>query len=206
MPTVHLLRHGHVHNPEGILYGRLPDFRLSATGEEMARVAAAHLKAAGYDVARVVASPLLRAQQTAQPIGEAFGVAVETDERLIEAGNSFEGLRIHPIAKFLVHPQRLWAVRNPCRPSWGEPYVEQRDRMIAAVLDAARAEPARDTVLVSHQLPIWVTRLSVEGRRLAHDPRKRQCALGSLTSLAIEDGKVIGVGYSAPLSTGPEST
>jgi broad specificity phosphatase PhoE len=206
MPIVHLLRHGHVHNPDQILYGRLPDFRLSAAGEEMARVAAAHFKAAGNDVARVVASPLLRAQQTAKPIAEAFGVPVETDERLIEAVNSFEGLRVSPIAKLLWHPKRLWSVRNPFRPSWGEPYVEQRDRMMAAVLDAARAEPERETVLVSHQLPIWVTRLSAEGRHLAHDPRKRECALGSITTLRIEDGKVIGVGYSTPLSSDPVPT
>ncbi len=202
MPIVHLLRHGHVHNPDRVLYGRLPDFRLSAAGEQMARAAAAQFKGGGHDVARVIASPLLRAQQTARPVAEAFGVDVETDERLIEAGNSFEGLRMHPIVKLLLHPKRLWLVRNPFRPSWGEPYTEQRDRMMAAVLDAARAEPERETVLVSHQLPIWVTRLGVEGRHLAHDPRKRQCALGSITSLTIEDGKVVGVGYSTPLSSG----
>jgi broad specificity phosphatase PhoE len=206
MPMVHLLRHGHVHNPDGILYGRLPEFRLSSAGLQMARVTAAYLKENGHDIARVVASPLLRAQQTAQPVGEAFGVAIETDGRLIEAGNLFEGLRVHPIVRLLLHPQRLWWVRNPCRPSWGEPYVDQRERMIAAILDAARVQPERETVLVSHQLPIWVARLSVEGKRLPHDPRKRQCALASLTSFSVEGGKIVGVGYSSPASGVETST
>ena len=34
--VVHLLRHGEVHNPEKVLYGRLPGYRLSETGEAMA--------------------------------------------------------------------------------------------------------------------------------------------------------------------------
>jgi broad specificity phosphatase PhoE len=38
--TVHLLRHGEVHNPDGVLYGRLPGFRLSDLGERQAQAAA----------------------------------------------------------------------------------------------------------------------------------------------------------------------
>ena len=34
--TIHLMRHGEVHNPEGVLYGRLPGYHLSALGREMA--------------------------------------------------------------------------------------------------------------------------------------------------------------------------
>jgi broad specificity phosphatase PhoE len=200
MPIVHLLRHGHVHNPGHVLYGRLPNYRLSAVGEEMAHAAADALKDDGHDIARIVSSPLLRAQQTARALGDAFGIPIETDDRLIESANSFEGEKVRPIAKWLLHPTRLWSVRNPFRPSWGEPYAEIRDRMMDAVFDAARVEPTRETVLVSHQLPIWITRLAAEGRRLAHDPRKRSCSLASLTSLTIEEGKVVDVQYSTPAS------
>lgn len=198
MPVIHLLRHGHVHNPERVLYGRLPEFRLSDAGQEMARAVARHLKAEGRDIRRVVASPLLRAQQTARAIADEFGLKVETDERLIESENSFQGERMRPFARFLVRPRRLWSIRNPVRPSWGEPYVEQKDRMIAAVMDAARAQPEGETVLVSHQLPIWVTRLAAEGRRLAHLPGSRRCALASLTSLTVESGEIVKVDYAQP--------
>ncbi len=198
MPVIHLLRHGHVHNPDGILYGRLPGYSLSTAGREMAKAAARYLKDNGHDVVRVVSSPLERAQETARAVAEAFGCAVETDERLIEADNSFEGENVRPFAKYLVRPRRLWSLRNPFRPSWGEPYTEQRDRMMAAVLEAAEREPERETVLVSHQLPIWVVRLASEGRRLAHDPRHRQCSLGSLTSLTVEDGAIVACGYAEP--------
>ncbi|MGB6070963.1 MAG: histidine phosphatase family protein, partial [Rhodococcus sp. (in: high G+C Gram-positive bacteria)] len=60
---VHVLRHGEVHNPKGILYGRLPGFKLSVTGQSQARSVADAL--AGHDITHVVASPLLRAQETA---------------------------------------------------------------------------------------------------------------------------------------------
>ena len=33
---IHLVRHGEVHNPEGILYGRMPGYGLSQRGFEMA--------------------------------------------------------------------------------------------------------------------------------------------------------------------------
>jgi broad specificity phosphatase PhoE len=45
--TVHLLRHGEVYNPDGVLYGRLPEFHLSELGREMARMLAEHFSATG---------------------------------------------------------------------------------------------------------------------------------------------------------------
>ena len=67
--VVHLMRHGEVHNPDGILYGRLPGYLLSELGREMADTVARFL--ADHDVVRVVASPLERAQETAGPIAAA---------------------------------------------------------------------------------------------------------------------------------------
>jgi broad specificity phosphatase PhoE len=196
--TVHLLRHGEVHNPDGVLYGRIAGYRLSERGQRMARRVAEHLSDGGRDVAAVVASPLQRAQETAQPVATAFGVELATDDRLIEAGNTFEGTTIGKRPAQLVHPRywaRLW---NPLRPSWGESYAEQVVRMRGAVADARRAHAGHEVVLVSHQLPVWVTRRSFEGRRLAHDPRRRECALASLTSLRFEDDRFAGLHYTEP--------
>ena len=198
MPTVHLVRHGHVHNPDKILYGRLPEFRLSDAGEEMARAVAEYFVAQGADVGRVVASPLTRAQQTAAPIAAAFGLPIDTDDRLIEAANDYEGGPLQSGPKDFLHPRNWWGLRNPSRPSWGEPYSEQRDRMWAAITDAAAANPEHETVMVSHQLPIWVARMTFEKRRFLHDPRSRECALGSVTSFPIEDGEPVAMTYATP--------
>jgi broad specificity phosphatase PhoE len=206
--VVHLLRHGEVDNPGKVLYGRLPGYRLSADGEAMAEKAAGWFAESSVDrkIVHLVASPLERAQQTARPIGELLGLPVQTDERLIEAGNAFEGLHVGVGDGALRVPRHWWKLRNPFRPSWGEPYVEIAARMLAAV------EAARDTargaaaVLVSHQLPIWTLRMHVEGRRYWHDPRRRQCGLASVTSLTYDGDRITRVDYAEPAgATDPDA-
>jgi len=194
--VVHLLRHGEVHNPTGVLYGRLPDFHLSDLGREMAELVAAHL--AAHDLVAVVASPLDRAQETAAPIAAAHGLAVTTDDRLIEADNYFEGKTFGVGDGSLKYPKHWLKLVNPFRPSWGEPYQEVAERMLAAVADARVSARGHEVVIVSHQLPVWTTRSSLEGRRLWHDPRKRQCSLASLTSLTFYADELESITYSEP--------
>lgn len=194
--TVHLLRHGEVHNPDGILYGRLPGFRLSPLGEQMAVAAAKAL--ADRDIVAVVSSPLERAQQTAEPLATQFGLAADTDERLTEGGNYFEGKRFGVGDGALRHPQNWWVLRNPFRPSWGEPYLTIASRMTAALHAARQAARGHEAVCVSHQLPIWTLRQHLSGHRLWHDPRRRQCALASLTSFVFDEERLVGIEYTEP--------
>jgi broad specificity phosphatase PhoE len=202
--VVHLLRHGEVFNPEKVLYGRLPGYRLSETGEAMALAAAEWL--ADRDVRHLVSSPLERAQQTAAPIATALDLPVTLDDRLIEAGNAFEGLRVGVGDGALRQPQHWWKLRNPFRPSWGEPYVEIAARMLAAVEAARDVARGSAAVLVSHQLPIWTLRLHLEGRRYAHDPRRRQCGLASVTSLTYDGDRFVRLGYAEPAgATDPDA-
>jgi len=193
---VHLVRHGEVANPEGILYGRLPGFLLSDDGEMMAKNAASFL--AGRDVTLVRSSPLERAVQTAEPIAAQFSLPIEADERLIEPWNHFEGLTVGVGDGSLRAPRHWIYLRNPFRPSWGEPYKDVAARVLAAASDAAKAARGHEAVCVSHQLPIWVTRRFAEGRRLWHDPRRRQCALGSVTSLTYHADQLVSVAYAEP--------
>ena len=193
---VHLVRHGEVHNPTGVLYGRLPGFRLSTAGEEMAIIAAKAL--AGRDVRVVRSSPLDRAIQTARPIADLYGLEIEVDDRLIESANIFEGKTFGVGDGALRRPGNWRHIRNPFRPSWGEPYTEVAARVLAACGDARVAAAGGEAVLVSHQLPIWVTRRAVEGRRLWHRPDRRECALASITSFVYEDANIARVDYSEP--------
>ncbi len=193
--VVHLLRHGEVFNPSGVLYGRMPDYHLSELGREMAQRAAEALS--GNDVAIVTASPLDRAQETALPVAESHGLSVGVDADLIEADNVFEGKKITP-EELLKNPSYWRHLVNPFTPSWGEPYLEIAGRMRSAIGRAREQARGREAVLVSHQLPIWVARLDFEGRRFAHDPRKRQCSLASLTSLHFDDNTMTAVVYTEP--------
>jgi broad specificity phosphatase PhoE len=194
--VVHLVRHGEVHNPRGVIYGRIPGYHLSEDGVLMAKAAADFL--APRDVTVLRCSPLDRAVETAAPIAQQFGLEAVTDDRLIEPWNHFEGIAFGVGDGSLRHPAHWVALRNPFRPSWGEPYKDVAARVMAAVRDAAAAARGHEAVCVSHQLPIWVTRRVLEGKRLWHDPRKRECALGSVTSLTLSGDRVVNVSYAAP--------
>ncbi len=194
--VVHVLRHGEVHNPEGVLYGRLPGFRLSDRGEQMAERVAKSMQE--RDVTYIVSSPLERAQQTAAPIAAVHGLEIATDERLIEAGNVFEGQRVGVGDGVLRQPKAWRHLWNPFTPSWGEPYDQLAGRMSAAVIAAREQARGHEALIVSHQLPIWISRLSHEDRRLWHDPRKRECSLASLTSLRFEGDRLVAVEYAEP--------
>ena len=197
--TVHLVRHGEVHNPDHVLYGRLPGFRLSALGEQMARSAAEAL--AGLDVRAIWSSPLERAVQTAVPIAETFGLDVVSDVRLIESSNVFEGT-----SKAWTTPAGWRYLYNPFRPSWGEPYREVATRVLAACADARVAATDGHAVLISHQLPIWIARLSAEGRRLWHRPDRRECALASITSFTYDGDRIVNVSYREPAGSAGRRT
>ncbi len=193
---VHVMRHGEVHNPEGILYGRLPGYHLSERGRAQAQAVADAL--VGNDIVAVIASPLQRAQETATPIAVRHGLALGTDPDLIESLNYFEGKRMSPGDGVWRHPKVWWQVRNPFTPSWGEPYKQIAARMAAAV-DRARVEAeGHEAVCVSHQLPVETLRRSMQGKRLPHDPRRRQCNLASLTTLTFDGERLVDVFYSEP--------
>jgi broad specificity phosphatase PhoE len=192
---VHLLRHGEVHNPAHVLYGRLPGYHLSANGREMAVAAADFF--AERPVVALFASPLERAQETARPVAERLNLKITTDDRLIESENVLEGKTIS-LRQLAVNPANWRYLWNPFTPSWGEPYQKIANRMWA-VVERARGEAAgHEAVCVSHQLPIWTTRLHAEHKRLWHNPNSRECGLGSVTSFTFDGEDLTSVSYAVP--------
>jgi broad specificity phosphatase PhoE len=168
----------------------------------MAQRVGEHFTGGDFTVRALVRSPLLRTAETIAPLASALGMEPREDPRVIEAANRFEGQ--HAGAANFLQLKNLPLVYNPLRPSWGEPYTAQVVRMRAAMatlrreLEAIARDESLDTVdgvIVSHQLPIWVTRLAAQGRPLVHDPRRRECALASVTTFTYEGGKLAGVHY-----------
>ena len=100
--AIHVLRHGEVENPEKILYGRQPGWRLSSRGQEMAQVVADW--SSNLDLGAIHASPLQRAQETAAPIAAKHNLQIKTDDNLIEAANIFEGKKFELGSGVLRHP------------------------------------------------------------------------------------------------------
>ena len=192
---IHLVRHGEVNNPNGVLYGRLGGFGLTDRGHEMAAVVGKFFQ--NRPVSAVVSSPLTRATQTAVGIADATGCTVTTDDRVIEGANRFEGSRVSPqtlLSDPTIWP-RLW---NPLRPSWGEAYRSVAERMMAAMAEAANGVDSGEVVIVSHQLPIWIVHRRVAGLSLHHSPKKRRCSLCSVTSFQQVGASVAEVSYVEP--------
>jgi len=195
--TIHFVRHGEVHNPEKILYGLQPGWRLSDRGKEMAAVIGQW--STKLDLGAIHASPLQRAQETVAPIIAKHKLSLTTDKNLIEASNVFEGKKFELGSGVLRHPTSWRYLYNPWKPSWGEPYDQLISRMLKGLFAARDAAGGKDAICVSHQLPIWILRSAVEGRRLLHDPRKRECTLASVTSFELDsEGMISSVSYSEP--------
>ena len=197
---IHLVRHGEVYNPSGVLYGRLPNFHLSDKGKLMAEAAAKELHKQGFPIQAIFTSPLLRTQESAKPIEELFKLDAKTEENLIEPWNVFEGRKLS-VRAVAVRPHWWWHFRNPAKPAWGESFKEIIARMEEVIQQAANSVKSGDVVLVTHQLPIWVMHLHLAGERLMHDPRKRRCSLSSITSFQFEDGKLTEIGYLEPAAS-----
>ena len=196
--VVHLVRHGKVQNPDAILYGRLPGFGLSEVGRAMAERLGEHF--ADVPLTHLRCSPLQRARETMEPVARNHpDLSIVTDERVIEAANYFEGRNFGRFNQLLLLPQNLWQLRNPLRPSWGEPYTSIVARVRLALTDAASAAgDGGQALIVMHELPIWISRLAAEGRSLVHDPRKRECRLASVTSFTLIDDRIVAVDYTEP--------
>lgn len=194
---IHLVRHGEVHNPGGVLYGRLPHFRLSERGHEMAALAAEALKEKDVKIGAIYTSPLLRTQESAAHIEKLFGIDAKTDERLIEPHNIFEGRKLSA-RTIAIRPHLVYHLRNPYSPSWGESYVSIVARMVEAMTELAAKTEGGDLVIVTHQLPIWITHRHLEGSKLAHNPQKRRCSLSSITTFEVTKDGLVEVDYIDP--------
>lgn len=198
MSIIHVMRHGQVENPHGVLYERLPGYHLSDLGKRMVVQSAEFFR--GLPIVHLRCSPLERTRESMEPVAALFpDVDVVFDSRLIEAGSHFAGQVMGSTAEAAKHPGNWRFLLNPFRPSWGEPYSAIADRTTAAILEAAEiVGPEGQAAIVSHQLPIWATRLRAEGRHLWHDPRKRVCSLASVTSFHVENGQIRRIDYAEP--------
>ena len=147
-----LVRHGRtVANASNLLQGHV-NHELDPVGREQAAgLAPALLRVA--PVTRIVASPLLRAQQTAQAISDGVGgIAVEVDSRWIELDyGDYDG---RPLADVPAATWDDWRNDVHFRPPGGESMAELDERVRAALAELCTAAPSGHIVVVSHVSPI----------------------------------------------------
>lgn len=210
--TIHFVRHGKVYNPGHLLYERLPGFHLSDRGRRMAQATAAYIAAdpSLNTVSAVYSSPLERTRETAGAILNALNTVraergeqpleLMTDERVIEAGNEFRGLRIGHGKGALWRNGNWKLVTNLWKPSWGESYQHIAQRVGAFADEKVREYAGQQIIVVSHESPIWSYRHLLETGHAEHWMFLRKTALASVTSITYDSdtGNVITITYADP--------
>ena len=143
MATIlHLMRHGHVHNPTHILYGRMPGFFLSEDGVAQARAAGEFL--AGRPIAAVYSSPMERARQTADIVASYHeDMKPQVTDDLIEVSTPYEG---HPTAELAA---KGWDLYTGNEPPFETPAVVLA-RVLRFFQDARERHAGEEIVAVSH--------------------------------------------------------
>lgn len=210
--TIHFVRHGEVHNPDHILYERLPGFHLSDRGRRMAGATARYLAASPQTntAAAVYSSPLDRTRETAQAILTALNetraarneepLELVIDQRIIEAGNNFRGTRIGHGEGALWRNGNWKLVTNLWKPSWGESYRQIAARVGAFAQEKVREHAGQQIIVVSHESPIWSYRHLLETGHPEHNMLLRHTALASVTSITYDSqtGNVMSITYVDP--------
>lgn len=168
--TVWLVRHGQVHNPNKIIYGRLPRFRLSERGVEEARAAGRIM--ADMAINAAYSSPLLRARQTAREV-LAFHPQLKLRQSLLlnEVFTAFEG-------------QPSWVGdrrQDDYYTGVGPPYEQPADivqRVLTFFETVRRRHAGCNVVAVTHGDVVTFTLLWARGQALSPENKANLHALG----------------------------
>jgi broad specificity phosphatase PhoE len=154
------VRHGHVHNPRDLIYGRMPRMRLSQRGHaEMERTAR---MLADVPLAAIYTSPLLRARESAARIaGFHPGVRVYRSSWLIEVRTSWQG-ELNKIQEKI----KGFSYYDPPKGHDDETILDVFERMNRALQTAVRRHPGQTAVCVSHGDPIKILRIGYSGMEL----------------------------------------
>lgn len=158
-PTVALVvRHTDVHNPNNVVYGRLPRFRLSDLGRDQAERTAAYL--AREPVAAIYCSPQLRARQTAGAIARHHPMApIRVSTLLAEVLTSWQGVPFSVLGSYV-------NVYEPPKEPTDETIPRIFARMNRMLMTAVRRHPGQTVVLVSHADPIMILKAGTQGLEL----------------------------------------
>lgn len=169
---ISFVRHGRVHNPQAVFYGRLPRFGLSERGRQEAQAAAAVL--GDEPLAAVFSSPLLRARQTAREIVRARagpGGPVRLSRLLLEVKTPWEGKPSEAVRA------RADDVYTGAGPGYEQP-ADVLARVLRFVARTRQRFPGLHTVAVTHGDPIAFLVLWCGGREVIPANKTRLAPLG----------------------------
>lgn len=163
---------------------------LDDLGRDQARTVAHRLARAGIE--RIVSSDILRARQTAEPLGELIGVEVEIDERFREIGNGeWTGLLPSEIAERWPEMWSSYITGIDVDRPGGERWADVRERLRAGLADLTADD--RSTALFTHAGPVMLCAEWALGVQLPGNIFRGVLAVPANTSITtIDAGKLVG--------------
>lgn len=184
---IYLIRHGDVFNPKGLIYGRLPGFKLSETGIKEAKEAGKYLDSLGAKPEIIITSPLLRTVQTAKIIQTFFpDVEIVKEKKIIEGDIGWQGIVKKDLIRKKIWDQYLSA---PSSITTGERFSGVQNRVSVWVKEFAK-KPYEQAIVVSHQDLIRSLILFLQERPL-NDLNKFPTATGSVTVINLDKSAVL---------------
>jgi broad specificity phosphatase PhoE len=191
-----LMRHADVENPEGVIYGHLPGFRLSELGRAQAAAVGQSLRDRG--IRRIVHSPLDRARETAEIVNAQLPSPVrlipENELREAEFGRYLQGVKRWQVPmrrpRFFVHKLRRGAVA-------GDESIETLGRRVLGVVDrVAREHPGEVSLLVSHADPLQAAWILLDGRpQTEREMYHKQVDKASILEVDLDGERVVSTRY-----------
>ena len=194
-----LMRHADVENPQGVIYGHLPGFRLSELGRAQAAAVGRSLRDRG--IRRIVHSPLDRARETAEIVNAQLPSPVplipESELREAEFGRYLQGVKRWQIPvrrpRFFVHKLRRGALA-------GDESIETLGRRVLDVVHrVAREHPDEVSLLVSHADPLQATWILLDKRpQTEREMYHRQVEKAAILDLEMQGDRVVSTRYIPP--------
>lgn len=184
--VIFFIRHGQVHNPKSIIYGRLPGFSLSAGGKTRIKEIAEELKDKG--IKYLYTSPMLRARQTAAIIGKKLGLVPKVSRLLIETNLIIAGIPLS-VFKSKIQPK----IYDPQFIRKGQESIEaQAKRMLKFVHLMEKCHRGGKIAVVSHGDPIMILRTTMMGAKFTYKYKKEHYLKpGYFAVLTAENGRYI---------------
>ena len=194
-----LMRHADVENPQGVIYGHLPGFRLSELGRAQAAAVGRSLRDRG--IRRIVHSPLDRARETAEIVNAQLPspapLIPESELREAEFGRYLQGVKRWQIPvrrpRFFVHKLRRGALA-------GDESIETLGRRVLDVVHrVAREHPDEVSLLVSHADPLQATWILLDKRpQTEREMYHRQVEKAAILDLEMQGDRVVSTRYIPP--------
>lgn len=157
MTNIYFVRHGKVHNPQNIFYGRLPRMRLAELGKEQIQESSTYFQ--NIPITKIYSSNLLRARQSAAILSESIGCDDLSRTNLITEIDSYMEGKPFEFGK----ASRFDHYFSPERKPENESMTEIRDRMLKFVKRSAKRHPDENIIAIGHGDTLMILRAYLQG-------------------------------------------